>query len=56
MRDLLPDPWIPATEQFHEDDEVSLFNQAGVRYVVGERHSDKWMWMEDLPEHLENKC
>lgn len=38
------------------EEETSVFNDHGVRYASGEGSFEEYMYMEDMPNHLENKC
>lgn len=40
------------------DQDVTIFNDHGVRYMNGgnEERDDSWLYMENMPSSLENKC
>ena len=54
MSDNKFDEFIPASEL--ENREVTCFNDNGVRYITGGERTEEYLYMENMPEHLENKC
>ena len=39
-----------------DDDDVTVFNDHGVRYCSGGERSQEYLYMEDMPPEMENKC
>lgn len=55
-----PNGWITAeklSERSEDEDEgATTFNDHGTLYVTGGERTDEWVWMEDIPEGMENHC
>lgn len=54
-----PGGFIPATDQYpgsDGDEDVTIFIEDGVRYCNGGERTQEYLYMEDMPIHLENRC
>lgn len=44
-------------EQNHESGEnITMFNDGGIRWCTEGERTERWLSMTDIPEHLENRC
>lgn len=48
-----PGRWHSATDNM--DDRDGFTNDHGTRYMI-DSEGDGWLWMDDIPSHLENRC
>lgn len=63
-----PEEWISASEKLSNQVEErvdlpageltgpAMFNNNGVLYMTEDERSGQYMWMEDIPNNLENHC
>lgn len=55
MANEWPGDWFSAAEKMTEDKGAGLTNDHGTLYLISQEGSG-WLWMTDVPSHLENRC
>lgn len=45
-----------AESEQEDEGDVTLFNEHGVRYCSGGERSQEYLYMENMPPEMENKC
>lgn len=40
----------------NEESDITLFNDHGVRYVTGGERTEEYLYIENMPSEMENKC
>lgn len=53
MQDEWPDPWVSGASKLAEQRDAGITNDYGTLYMVD---GESFMWMSDIPAHLENRC